>query len=168
MSKSACQIMCHWLNYCFEFDINIIFSTQLIFRAPCEISKHFRKLIFFLNGSITGYKSVGNFLFEANVNDMKSAISQQPVSIAIQADQSSFQDRLPLVPTRIRPRIMAWPMNDLAQVWLKSSNDNCIWCCSVWAFWRCVFGVVVILFCVVLPQTHVWQFLSHWLLSCYS
>ena len=58
-------------------------------------------------GSITGYKSVGNFLFEANVNDMKSAISQQPVSIAIQADQSSFHDRLPLVPTRIRPRKMA-------------------------------------------------------------
>ena len=79
----------------------------MIFRAACEISKHFRELIFFLKGSITGYKSVGNFLFEANVNDMKSAISQQPVSIAIQADQSSFQDRLPLVPTRIRPRIMA-------------------------------------------------------------
>jgi len=42
-------------------------------------------------GGITGYKSVGNFLFGASVNDMKSAISQQPVSIAIQADQSSFQ-----------------------------------------------------------------------------
>jgi len=42
-------------------------------------------------GGITGYKSVGNFLFGASVADMKSAIAQQPVSIAIQADQSSFQ-----------------------------------------------------------------------------
>ena len=33
-------------------------------------------------------------------------------------------------------------MYELAQVWRKSSNDNCIWRCSVWALWRCVFGVV--------------------------
>ena len=45
----------------------------------------------FLQGGITGYKSVGNFLFGASVKDMKSAIAAQPVSIAIQADQSSFQ-----------------------------------------------------------------------------
>ena len=42
-------------------------------------------------GGITGYNSVGNFLFGASVKDMKSAIAAQPVSIAIQADQSSFQ-----------------------------------------------------------------------------
>jgi C1A family cysteine protease len=42
-------------------------------------------------GGITGYKSVGNFLFGASKSDMQSAIMQQPVSIAIEADQSSFQ-----------------------------------------------------------------------------
>ena len=42
-------------------------------------------------GGITAYKSVDSFLFGASVNDMKSALSHQPVSIAIQADQSSFQ-----------------------------------------------------------------------------
>ena len=30
-------------------------------------------------------------------------------------------------------------------IWLKSSNDNCIWCCSVWAFAaRVVFGSSVL------------------------
>jgi C1A family cysteine protease len=42
-------------------------------------------------GGITGYKSVGNFLFGASVANMQSAIQQQPVSIAIEADQSAFQ-----------------------------------------------------------------------------
>ena len=42
-------------------------------------------------GGITCYKSVGNFLCGASVKGMKSALAQQPVSIAIQADQSSFQ-----------------------------------------------------------------------------
>jgi C1A family cysteine protease len=42
-------------------------------------------------GGITGYKSVGNFLFGASVANMQSALMTQPVSIAIQADQSSFQ-----------------------------------------------------------------------------
>jgi cathepsin L len=43
-------------------------------------------------GGITGYKSVGNFLFGASVSDMKSALSSNPVSIAIEADQSAFQN----------------------------------------------------------------------------
>jgi cathepsin L len=43
-------------------------------------------------GGITGYKSVGNFLFGASVDDMKSALNQNPVSIAIEADQSAFQN----------------------------------------------------------------------------
>jgi len=43
-------------------------------------------------GGVTGYKSVGNFLFGASVSDMKSALMQNPVSIAIEADQSSFQN----------------------------------------------------------------------------
>jgi len=42
-------------------------------------------------GGITGYKSVGNFLFGASKSSMQSAIQQQPVSIAIEADQYSFQ-----------------------------------------------------------------------------
>merc|ERR1739841_487734 len=42
-------------------------------------------------GGITGYKSVGNFLFGASKTAMQSAIQQQPVSIAIEADQYSFQ-----------------------------------------------------------------------------
>jgi len=42
-------------------------------------------------GGITGYKSVGNFLFGASKSDMQSALMQQPVSIAIEADQYAFQ-----------------------------------------------------------------------------
>jgi len=42
-------------------------------------------------GGITGYKSVGNFLFGASKTNMQSAIQQQPVSIAIEADQYAFQ-----------------------------------------------------------------------------
>jgi len=43
-------------------------------------------------GGITGYKSVGNFLFGAKVADLKSALQTNPVSIAIEADQSAFQN----------------------------------------------------------------------------
>jgi C1A family cysteine protease len=42
-------------------------------------------------GGITGYQSVGNFLFGASKSSMQSAIQQQPVSIAIEADQYAFQ-----------------------------------------------------------------------------
>merc|ERR1711967_52478 len=42
-------------------------------------------------GGVTGYKSVGNIFFGASKSSMQSAIQQQPVSIAIEADQSSFQ-----------------------------------------------------------------------------
>merc|ERR1712154_575527 len=46
-------------------------------------------------GGVTGYKTVGRklafLMFQASVEDMKSALQQQPVSIAIQADQMSFQ-----------------------------------------------------------------------------
>lgn len=43
------------------------------------------------SGGVTGYNQVGGGLFGANVNDMKSALQQQPVTIAIEADQASFQ-----------------------------------------------------------------------------
>jgi len=42
-------------------------------------------------GGVTGYKSVGSLFFKATTEKMQSAIDQQPVSIAIQADQASFQ-----------------------------------------------------------------------------
>jgi len=42
-------------------------------------------------GGVAGFKRVGNIFFGGSVADMKSAIQAQPVSIAIQADQSSFQ-----------------------------------------------------------------------------
>jgi len=42
-------------------------------------------------GGVTGYKSVGSLFFKATKEKMQSAIQQQPVSIAIQADQTSFQ-----------------------------------------------------------------------------
>jgi len=42
-------------------------------------------------GGVSGYKSVGSFLFKATKEKMQSAIQQQPVSVAIQADQTSFQ-----------------------------------------------------------------------------
>lgn len=41
-------------------------------------------------GGVAGYTGVGG-LFGANKNDMMSALNQQPVSIAIEADQASFQ-----------------------------------------------------------------------------
>jgi cathepsin L len=42
------------------------------------------------SGGVTGYNKVGG-LFGANKNDMMAAVQQQPVTIAIQADQASFQ-----------------------------------------------------------------------------
>merc|ERR1712167_242214 len=42
-------------------------------------------------GGVTGYKSVGSFFSGASKANMQSAIQQQPVSIAIEADQSAFQ-----------------------------------------------------------------------------
>merc|ERR1711907_196423 len=42
-------------------------------------------------GGVTGYKSVGSLLSKATVAKLQSAIDQQPVSIAIEADQASFQ-----------------------------------------------------------------------------
>jgi len=41
-------------------------------------------------GGVAGYNKVGG-LFGANANDMMSALNQQPVTIAIEADQASFQ-----------------------------------------------------------------------------
>jgi C1A family cysteine protease len=42
------------------------------------------------SGGVTGYNSVGGLL-GANKADMQAAVQQQPVTIAIEADQSSFQ-----------------------------------------------------------------------------
>jgi cathepsin L len=42
-------------------------------------------------GGVTGYKSVGSLFFKATVASLESAIDLNPVSIAIEADQSSFQ-----------------------------------------------------------------------------
>merc|ERR1712227_416192 len=42
-------------------------------------------------GGVTGYKSVGSLFSKATVAKLQSAIDQQPVSIAIEADQNSFQ-----------------------------------------------------------------------------
>merc|ERR1711904_81769 len=42
-------------------------------------------------GGVTGYKSVGSLFSKATVASLESAIDKNPVSIAIEADQSSFQ-----------------------------------------------------------------------------
>merc|ERR1711865_355003 len=42
------------------------------------------------SGGVTGYNKVGGLL-GAHKNDMTAALQQQPVTIAIQADQASFQ-----------------------------------------------------------------------------
>merc|ERR1712224_251031 len=42
-------------------------------------------------GGVTGYKSVGDGYSGASKSDMQSAVQQQPVSIAIEADQYAFQ-----------------------------------------------------------------------------
>jgi cathepsin L len=42
-------------------------------------------------GGVTGYKSVGSLFSKATVASLESAIDLNPVSIAIEADQSSFQ-----------------------------------------------------------------------------
>merc|ERR1712125_139517 len=44
-----------------------------------------------MGGGVIGYKSVGNIFSGASKSSMQSAIQQQPVSIAIEADQYSFQ-----------------------------------------------------------------------------
>merc|ERR1712232_1014746 len=43
------------------------------------------------NGGVTGYKSVGSTFSGASKSAMQSAVQQQPISIAIEADQYSFQ-----------------------------------------------------------------------------
>lgn len=43
------------------------------------------------SGGVTGYKSVGSLFFKATVAKLESAIDLGPVSIAIEADQTSFQ-----------------------------------------------------------------------------
>jgi len=43
-------------------------------------------------GGVSGYKSIGGLFFGASVDDMKSALQTNPVSIAIEADQASFQN----------------------------------------------------------------------------
>merc|ERR1712054_112902 len=43
------------------------------------------------NGGVTGYKSVGSGFSGASKSDMQSAVQQQPISIAIEADQYAFQ-----------------------------------------------------------------------------
>ena len=40
---------------------------------------------------ITGFKSVGNFLFGGSKSDIRFTITQQPESVAIEADQCAFQ-----------------------------------------------------------------------------
>jgi cathepsin L len=42
-------------------------------------------------GGVTGYKSVGSLFSSATKSSLQSAIQQQPISIAIEADQSAFQ-----------------------------------------------------------------------------
>merc|ERR1712205_243964 len=42
-------------------------------------------------GGVTGYKSVGSLFSKATVASLESAIDLGPVSIAIEADQASFQ-----------------------------------------------------------------------------
>merc|ERR1711998_711961 len=42
-------------------------------------------------GGVTGYKSVGSLFSKATVKSLESAIDLNPVSIAIEADQNSFQ-----------------------------------------------------------------------------
>merc|ERR1719420_1600494 len=42
-------------------------------------------------GGVTGYKSVGSLFSKATVASLESAIDLNPVSIAIEADQASFQ-----------------------------------------------------------------------------
>jgi len=42
-------------------------------------------------GGVTGFSRVGNLFFGGSVTSMKSALQQQPVSIAIEADQDAFQ-----------------------------------------------------------------------------
>merc|ERR1711972_25116 len=44
-----------------------------------------------MGGGVTGYKSVGSRFSAATVASLESAIDKNPVSIAIEADQFSFQ-----------------------------------------------------------------------------
>jgi len=80
------------INY--EKGVNLATETSYPYKATkgtCEAD--FATAI--PQGGVTGYKSVGKnfaiFFLPATIPDMMSALQQQPVSIAIQADQTSFQ-----------------------------------------------------------------------------
>jgi len=75
----------------FESGTNIASESSYPYKAvggSCKTSGYTTAIP---KGGVTGFKRVGNLFTGGSVNDMKSALQQQPVSIAIEADQSSFQ-----------------------------------------------------------------------------
>merc|ERR1712110_909356 len=55
--------------------------------GTCKVSSCTKELS---AGQVSGYQTVGSF-FGATEQDLMSAVQQNPVSVAIEADQSSFQ-----------------------------------------------------------------------------
>jgi len=81
------------INY--EKGVDLASEASYPYRAAKETCKTSGYATAIPKGGVTGYtmvgKTLGPLIFQAKVEDMKSALSQQPVSIAIQADQMSFQ-----------------------------------------------------------------------------
>ena len=82
-------------------------------------------------GGVTGYKSVGSIFSAASKSAMQSAVQQQPVSIAIEADQSAFQSYTGGIlssgcGTSLDHGVLAVGYNTAEDYWLVKNS----WCLS--------------------------------------
>merc|ERR1712070_378248 len=83
-------------------------------------------------GGVTGYKSVGSLFFKATTEKLQSAIDQQPVSIAIQADQASFQHHTSGIlseacGTQLDHGVLAVGYNSADGYWLVKNSWGSSW-----------------------------------------
>jgi cathepsin L len=83
-------------------------------------------------GGVTGYKSVGSLFSKATVAKLESAIDLNPVSIAIEADQSSFQHYTGGVlssgcGTNLDHGVLAVGYNTAENYWLVKNSWGASW-----------------------------------------
>merc|ERR1711862_683763 len=83
-------------------------------------------------GGVTGYKSVGSLFSKAIVASLESAIDLGPVSIAIEADQSSFQHYTggvlsSVCGTNLDHGVLAVGYNTAENYWLVKNSWGASW-----------------------------------------